>query len=237
MRIIICDDQEDFICQMSSLIKNEALNFPNINIEITTETKAKNILDLAATKRYDVAFIDIEMPELNGIELAKQLRKEQKIPFIVFVTNRDDLVFDALQFHPFSFIRKTHLKSEFADVFSDIIEAQARREMFMAVKHGNDYVKIKYSDITYFEKLRNNLIIHTLDGRFECRESISKIAQDLKMYGFIFCHQGYVVNSKFISKISGESFVLSSGESIPISRRRIKEAKSDFMREILGSYD
>ncbi|MEE1219219.1 MAG: response regulator [Ruminococcus sp.] len=109
MKILIIDDEKTFAENLRVFVEKVFSEMHTV-LEITVTDDSKFVL--YNSKQYDVILLDIEMPDCSGIKLASKLNEKNSNddkPHIIFVTNRDELVFDALKQQPFSFVRKSHL--------------------------------------------------------------------------------------------------------------------------------
>lgn len=223
MKIAVCDDDSYFIKKFYNLIISV---FNGNSKAIDCYTNPQELVN--SNTKYDIIFLDIEMPEINGIELACNYRRNDTI--VVFVTNRESLVFDAYNTtDSFGFIRKSNLKEDFARIIKRL-----NKESFtlanISVKSGTKVIKIKCSDIIYIEKYINNVIIHTQRGVYSERNTLTELEKTLSKFGFVRCHIGYLVNSDYIHLIDNTEIMLINSEKIPLSRRNIKMVKSMFLR-------
>ena len=110
MKILIVDDEPVFAGELRQYVNKICLdNRVTAEIQITDDSEFLLMND----KDFDFVLLDIEMPKYSGLNLASKLNGQKDgsdKPYIIFVTNRDGLVFDALKQLPFSFVRKSHLE-------------------------------------------------------------------------------------------------------------------------------
>lgn len=114
MKILICDDEPQILQQISQKVHT---CMPESHI--TEVNNAVKLIELLQILDCDILLLDIDMPVINGLEIAKRLEKLKKKPLLVFVTSHDELVYDSLQFHPFGFVRKGYLETELSRVLAD----------------------------------------------------------------------------------------------------------------------
>ncbi|MGN1138436.1 MAG: LytR/AlgR family response regulator transcription factor [Ruminococcus sp.] len=215
LRIAIVDDEKNFLYKFQSLLENK------YNDLIDSIDLYNNPREFISSKKYfDIVFLDIDMPEIDGIELAKKYTDNSKL--IAFVTSKEALVFEAYnQTNSFGFIRKGKIDSDTADIFKRLnILSQLENKYIIANK--NRYVEIKCSDIIYIEKLRNNIVIHTEDETITEKKTITDVQKELEKFGFIKTHASYLVNFEYIFSLTNTDVVLSNKEKIPLSRNRTK---------------
>ena len=116
MNLILCDDDKVFLNKLEIRIRGLCQKY-KIAVEMECYVSAKEMLEgIKNLDEISVFFIDIDMPEVNGFEVASYLKKWNRECCIVFVSNKDDLVFQSLVYHPFFFIRKAHLDEELEQI-------------------------------------------------------------------------------------------------------------------------
>ena len=204
LRIAICDDEFYFINEFSKLVKDR---FENIEI-VDKFTNPKELLN--SNILYDVIFLDIDMPEIDGIEVAKAYDKKDTL--IVFVTNKEALVFDAYNStNSFGFIRKNKMATDAQSVFNRL-KTELLNQRTLSVKNGSVITKVNFSDIIYIEKVVNKVLIHTKEQTYSTRGTIAEVEQILKSSCFVRCHIGFIVNLDYISLITSKDIKLMNSE-------------------------
>ena len=189
-------------------------------------------------KPIDVLFLDIDMPHMNGFELAKELCLEYPDTLIIFMSAYDDFVYDSFDFCPFAYLRKSKIIDKLPHVLNRIIGKliKPKKQLSFMTKDGvmTFYVK----DILYFESKRNYFIIFCTNKRsYECRGSLSKIEDTVLKFSFYRIHSGFLVNLEYVDRIVENSFVSIRGTHLPIAQRRVVDFKTvylDYMRRSLN---
>lgn len=222
LRIAICDDEYLFIEMFSDLINKFFAETDSID----KYTNPKRLLN--SDKVYDIIFLDIDMPEINGIEVAQKYALMDT--FVVFVTNKEALVFDAYNStNSFGFIRKNKMATDAQSVFNRL-KTELLNQRTLSVKNGSVITKVNFSDIIYIEKVVNKVLIHTKEQTYSTRGTIAEVEQILKSSCFVRCHIGFIVNLDYISLITSKDIKLMNSESIPLSRKNIKRVKEEFIK-------
>ena len=116
-------------------------------------------------EKCDIYFLDIDLDNVNGIDIAKEIKKINPNSLLVFVSHREDLIFDALETFPYSFIRKSQLDKDMDNVLNKVKEIFEPDVIEITSVEGN--FKVKVSQIIYIEKLGRYCYIHTNDDYFE----------------------------------------------------------------------
>lgn len=128
--IAICDDEKVALELLGSSLRG-ALRTRNVDASIETFSRPRELLLRMQATSFDLLFLDIEMPGMTGLELAQRLRREGNLIDIIYISNREDLVFDALRTNPRGFIRKNRLIQDVSGVI----------DTYMAYKKANEQPK------------------------------------------------------------------------------------------------
>ena len=225
MKLAIIDDEKAFAERLRSYVLTLFAE-KHTAVDITVTDNSEFILYNG--KRFDVILLDIEMPGCSGIDLASKLNEKKCIdekPFIIFVTNRDGLVFDALKQQPYSFVRKSHLED--LEPCFDRLNKVCESDIYYPIKSGRDIERVALKDIFYLEKQKNYVIYHTAHGTISERTTLDK-KSDLLNKGFLRTHIGYMVNIRCIEKIQTADISLSDGTIIPLSRKYSEAVRKQF---------
>ena len=225
MKLAIIDDEKAFAERLRSYVLTLFAE-KHTAVDITVTDNSEFILYNG--KQFDVILLDIEMPSCSGIHLASKLNEKKNIdekPYIIFVTNRDGLVFDALKQQPFSFVRKSHL-DDLKPCFDRLIML-CESDIYYPIKTGRDIERVALKDIFYLEKQKNYVIYHTSRGMISERTTLDK-KSDLLNKGFLRTHIGYMVNIRCIEKIQTADISLSDGTIIPLSRKYNESVRKQF---------
>ena len=187
--------------------------------------------------RFLVFFIDIDMPEVNGFEVASYLKKWNRECCIVFVSNKDDLVFQSLVYHPFFFIRKAHLDEELEPQLLELQKKAGKKVPQIELQTGRQSVKLALRDIWFVESEKNYLLFYrekdTRDEAIRVRMKMSEAEKKLEAHKFVRTHKGYLVNMNYVYRLREKELLLLNGKSIPVSRNYLNQVRM----KISGSGD
>lgn len=228
MNFAIVDDDKIFAKSLQGYI-SALCEKEGINSSISITDPESLFLGEGAPFIYDIILLDIEMPEIDGIELADKLNSIKPIdgtPYIIFVTARDNLVFDAMQKFPYYFVRKSHLHE--IDNCIRNLYAKLRSTPTYTIKTGRDIKIAEVKNIIYLEKRGNYTAFITTAGTFQERSSIDEKQSELCEYGFVRPHIGCLVNAAHITDFTGTSLKLSCDKEISVSRNYKQSVKADF---------
>ena len=227
-RIAICDDENRILEDLSRMVLEL---IPDADVSAFGEGRA--LIESAGKAGYDVVLLDIDMPDLNGLEVAAFFQAADRKPLIIFVTSHDELVYDSLQLHPFGFVRKSYLDKELKKVLEDAVEEVSSRDKHFFFHTASGDIKLQMDDILYFEAEGNYIKIKTGSDEFRFRETMQALEMSLKSDGFIRVHKGFLVNQEAVKIINSDKLVLNDNTEIPFGRSYQENARKMLMRGML----
>lgn len=144
-----------------------------------------------------IFFLDIEMPQINGLDLGKILRQKFPNCILIYISSYDDYVFDSFESEPYAFIQKSKYKERTFEVLKRYFNENLNVFIF---KFNNTEIKVRYTDIFYIRKFTNNIEIVTNKQVFKYRDSLEHIENHLNKNSkvFIRIHRSFLVNLKKI---------------------------------------
>lgn len=230
IRIAIVDDEKDILNYLSDKIKAslEKLKF-NTNVDVFLESK--KMLEQNRVCNYDIIFLDLEMPEPDGIQTAEIIREEYNNIIIVIITNRDDLVFNTFQYDVSAFIRKKYFEAEIEEVIKRVYRKAKNKRSGYILKSDKGEKFFGINDIVYIESENHNVYLYNKSGdKIKIFYTLDKLSSILSEEIFIRCHSGIIVSCQHIFSINNDNIELINNISVPLSRSRRKEVKSKFQR-------
>lgn len=180
---------------------------------------------------FDAVFLDIEMPGTEGIETARRFIRMQPESRIIFVSNREDLVYDTFAVRPFRFLPKSRLQQRLPEAVEALIE-ESRSSLADRLIFSNstgDMFSFSQRTIVYIEARNKDCRIVTADGEQDVRCRLTDIEGKLPRDKFIKIHRSYIVNASYIYLIGRLSITLTTGEELPLSRNRTQEVRRAFL--------
>lgn len=180
--------------------------------------------------RADILFLDIDMPGMNGMELARLLEKEGKKPILIFLTALEEYVYEAFEVEAFGYLLKPVEEDKLTKVFRRAIKkaTEAKREDYILVKSLGEVHRIAVSDILYVENQARKLIFHTKAGVYSCYAKMEDYVKQLPPY-FFRCHRGYLISLGEVVSYDRNSVRLSNQECVLMARRKYEE----FLQEMI----
>lgn len=231
-RIAIIDDDKAALSIVSSAV-DTFFKEKNIEYNITSFYNPLNYLATIKEENFNLIFLDIDMPEKNGLSVAEETLSINKNTHIIFLSQREDLVFECLAIHPFGFIRKSNLINDFSlmmNQFYDYYLSNNDEGKKIEFVEKNRTVSFKINEIMYISSDKNYQDIVTKDNKIETiRIPLSTLEDKLKQFGFIRVHKCYIVNQSYIRIISNEEIKLTNDINIPLSKKRRDEVIKEYL--------
>lgn len=230
--IVTCDDSRMASDIVAGAVRS-VFGAKDIPIEIKSYYDPEDLLAYCSKHMADLALLDIEMPLMSGIELGKALRERNMVSEIIYISNREDQVFAALQTHPFGFIRKAHFMKDAEDILGSWADQYKRREdaARLVVVTEDGYRNVEISEILYFEGSGSyqQMFLAGKEQPIRIASRMKILEEQLTGQGFLRIHKGFMVNCRHISTIQTGEIVMKNGVSLPISRGKTAEIKSEYL--------
>jgi len=224
MRIAICDDEEKYRVELKLLLERLSNAF---EYEINTFSNGNWLLEEFGKEPYDLVFLDIEMPEIDGISLAKKLRLKSEKLFIVFLTGHVEYAIEGYEVNALRYLTKPVQIDKLRDVLNHVANRKKGKRQLIIREDGEELL-IDLVDIIYMEAQNQYVMIHTVNGDHLIRYNIGDFENELKGDGFFRTHRGYLISLPRVKKLVKSDVVMdgkNGEESVPVSRSNIKPLK------------
>lgn len=216
-KIAVCDDDAAQRTYLTELLAGWAKKNRYLT-EVKQYSDAKAFLfEYEEEKDYDILLLDVEMPQISGIELAKAVRRESAAVQIVFVTGYYEYFSDGFDVSALHYLIKPVDAGKLYPVLNKAVENLSGRQRCVLVSTPDAEVKIPLAEIVYVEAENVYVIVHTVRGDYRMRSSLTKFAQQLDET-FFKVHRSYIVGLREIVQITRKHIAMSNGDLIPISR-------------------
>lgn len=229
LEIAVCEDVPGICDELCRQIEN-CFSEKKCSVNITPYTSPLQMQREIGTRFFHVCFLDIDMPDINGMDLAGQIRAAwpDRVTVIIFVSNRDDLVFDSLKVRPLRFIRKNHFADELPEAADAVLDFYSRNPEVLLIEHNGSITALSISEIYYMESFNRVIVIHTKQGDHTVYARLNDMEDRLKTHGFLRIHKSFLVNWQYIYSIESHSVLLENRQQLPLSKHRITAIKNEY---------
>ena len=217
MKILICDDEERYLNELKVHVE-EYLRTHNIKAELFTTLNPKEIMD--SSFAFDLVFLDIQMPELNGIELAKELKKRNNKVIFFFITNFDEYLDEAMDLRIFRFFEKPFNVKRLYSSLDRAMEYIDESYVDLFLYNNGEHQKILVDNIVYIKRENRKVILTTNSGNeYTTKESLEHWTEKLPNTFFYLVHKGFLINLHYVTKCSYTELYIDKVR-IPIAPRK-----------------
>lgn len=172
---------------------------------------------------YDIVFLDINMPHLDGIETARMLRKQDNNVALIFMTNLVQYAVKGYEFNALDFMVKPLKSFDLEMKLNKAIDfTMSNHDRSILLNMGDVLKKISVFDLLYIEVINHTLIYHTEKSVYKVYGQLKKIEEELVNLNFYRCNNSYLINLRHVMEIHGDYIVVGK-DRVPLSRRKKKE--------------
>lgn len=242
LRIAIVDDEKIFAKKMKSTVDSL---FEKQNIEFQSYVYT-DVYQLAADyyeNEYQLIFLDIDMPDISGMDFAAKIRAANSNIALIFVSNYSHFVFESFQFAPLRFIHKEWLEEELSEAIEAYCSEMLKKKPFIKLKlEDKSIISENAEEIIYFFSVRHDIYYAArseIKHLYSREYTLEKIEEQMQKYGFLRIHKTYLLNYRYIYHIGAEAIelTLKNSEKLPISHKRAAEIRKQYHELMRGRGD
>ena len=222
INIAICDDEME-ICSQIEKIVIELLEEFSIKYEIDVFYSGENLCREMQRKEYELVFLDIQLPRMNGIEVGKYIREvinNQNVQ-IAYISSKQEYAMELFDYRPINFlvkpIDKEMIKKKVLDKY--LVISKQSNHIFTYKKRFN-FFKIPMSEILYFQNNNRKITVVTKNDSDEFYDSMDNVYSEVKRENFLYIHKSVIVNYHYIAKISYSEVTMIDKTVFSISQSR-----------------
>ena len=232
MQIAICDDEAVHRDRLYDILNTYRSNH-RTPMDIYKFDSAAELL--SSTRRFDLIFLDYQMPGLNGMDTARTLRNRNLTCGIVFVTSYPKFVLESFEVQPYRFLLKPAEEEQIHELMNGFI-AQNRMLAPIVIQQDGCQVSIESKDILYLEGCGKNCTIRTLDATYISSKTMAQVHELLPQHCFYRTHKSYVVNLYSVRSFDKENVTLVNGEVARIGRANLADFRKDYAQFVKDFY-
>ncbi len=217
--IAICDDDAAFASEFQVLL-SDVLEEKDAEYHVSVFEDPEDLLrTIESGKRYDLLFQDVLFDTEKGITFVKRMREQGWGADVVFVTTCMEYAVEGYDAYPMHYLLKPVSRERLTEIMERFLQKHTPQIMCLRTPKG--IVQFRVGDILYFEVYNHDIILHKTDGSQMTfrRTTLQEMESSLPMNRFVRSHRSYLVNMEHISEVLRYQIRLSTGETIPISKR------------------
>ena len=227
MRIALCDDEKHYIDHFSNLLRSiDAFSYAQIDLY----TQSISLLDAMKKQPYDIVFLDIDLPEINGIDLGKHIFANDPKTIIVFVTNHDQYAIDAFDCDACGYLLKNCDTVKFTRTIEKVLKRYRMLNKYIQLTYETGTVTLAIDDIFHIEYVGRKCSYYTANGIFTIRKTLQSALSEIEEFGFAKIHQYRIVNLSKIRSIQKTSVQLIDDSTLELSRYRHEEVLEKYIK-------
>ena len=231
MNFVVCDDDPRFAEGFARRVRDLCAEHNWECCCQCVDGRALLEMDFSAI---DALFLDIEMPGINGLDIASQLRSKYENLILVFVTGFIEYAPSGYKVQAFRYLLKTKVDQELPECLEDMHQKLHADRESISLKTPEGKICVRLSSVVYLEGTHKRCTLAHLDqmGKpacIQCSGTLSSYASQLDHKGFFKIQRSYLVNMRYIEKMSNYKVFLKTKEILTMSRLRFNENRQKFL--------
>lgn len=233
MKIGICDDEKQFIDAICPLLEQWAARNA-INLSLYCFTNGGDLIAAHRNNCMDLIILDVIMPLLDGMDVARELRKDNYDVPIIFLTSSRDFAVDSYEVKAFHYLIKPVDDVKLFHTLDDVLKTITLSQNLFTAQTNAGFCKLVVDDVDYLEAQNKQVLVHLSNGKtIAIRELFSKCEEIFSLEnGFFRCHRSYIVNLNNIVQFTKSEISTNQNPAIPISRSRYAVFKETYFNHM-----
>lgn len=238
--IAVCDDDKIELKTTSKLLNEFLKEHPESEVNVRYFLNSIDMLSAIEKHNFDIYLLDIIMGEVNGIDIGKAIRNNDKNAYIVYTTRENSFALRSFCTQPFNYLVKPLNKTTFNATLSQLFEKIKdvdQKKFFIKTKDG--VLTILFSQILYIEYIKpcmkfllsNNDIVYSLSSKLSFSELIKPLLEDER---FVRPHTSFLCNMQYVEKFSAKQFSLKNNAIVPVSKNIYADVKKTYFNYLFS---
>jgi len=234
LKLLLCDDSDLQLKKTTNFVHScldTYTSFTSMIVPYKPEELEK-LLE-TDTGNYDIAILDIEMGNFNGIDFASKLNQCCPQCAVIFLTSHTDYISESYEVRHIYYVTKDSIQEYLPKALDKAVQLTIERKTrFLDVISNRKRYALPCDTITYIERLSREIIIYTDNGEtYKVYESLQAVSERLPSY-FSQCHSSFMINLGCVKNIASQETELTGGIKLPVGRRYAKPFKADYLKYI-----
>ena len=216
MRIAVCDDNPKEL----ERIKGCFCRIQGYDLVCSYFDSTSTVMEILKTENspYDLYILDIEMPGMNGLKLAKSIREKDSRALFVFLTSYTRYMKDVFDVVTFDFIEKPISDEKLLQILERAATYLNVTSQHFSFGYRASRYSLKYDRILYIEKKGRQALIHTFEDVYKTNMTLEEIWKQLNPKSFVHIHSSYIINLYNLDRKDNEIAIMRNGEKLHITK-------------------
>lgn len=222
--VLLCDDLPEERANLLQMLRQYEAGH-DVELKVETAADGAELLSLWRPGRWDIIFLDIFMPQINGVEAARRLRTVDQTCEIVFATTSREHGVAGHALRVMDYLAKPFAQQNVDGVMDWFLQRHLKRngELTLHTQSGEQAIRVR--DILYIESRDHICVIHLRGKEISTRAGMRELIGRLNSDAFFRCHKSFLVNLAHATAIEKRSFTLDDGGSVPISAANLARSR------------
>lgn len=217
---IVEDDESNRDALLNHLARYDAEH--GVQFDIRTFSDGRELIE-GYRPQYDILFLDVEMPDVDGFEAAHRVREVDTDVVIIFVTNMGQYAIKGYEVDALSYLLKPVPYFAFAQELSRSLNRLSKRESRgVVLTINNSVVRLDPTEIVYVESVKHRITVHAMDREYAFSGTLKAMEEELAGQGFFRSNNCYLVNLRHVKRVEQSVSVMVGGAELQVSRPRRK---------------
>lgn len=235
IKIAICDDNEIFAENLRKEVEECIHKEPGLNAGVDSFINGSELMEAFEKEQYDLIYLDIELKEQKGIDLANSIHNQKPECLIIFVTGYANYVCQSFIENAFQYIQKPIEPKFFASEFKRAIETIRVNKTSAIITTNKGACVFKLCDVYYIQTSYKDFIVHTTEGEVKGPiKAIRKVRQKLLDYDFYRIQRSYLINMNHIVRLNNNIVTMTDGSELTVSKKKLADFKRVLLSKKIG---
>lgn len=229
MNVLVCDDDRQVVDSVIESLKHQIEETNTASKFYGFSQPSQVNLSLP----YDIALLNIDMGEINGIDFARKLRAENGNIVIIFITNFIQYAPEGFEVQAFRYLLKADLSIKLPSYFDSAVQEVLRRKQLVTISINSEIIDVPVNDILYLESHRRTIIMHLLDENRQAYQfygNITELSEKIEPLGFLRIQKSYLVNMHYIELFQYNRVQMRGGLCLTPSEKNYSELKQKYLQ-------
>ena len=222
-KIAVCDD-ESVICRTIYDMIKDISKLIDIRFETDCFSSGEELCDEMKSNPYDLIFLDIELPRMNGVAVGKYIRESlnNETVQIAYISSKQQYAMELFESRPINFLIKPITSEKILTIIEKLLKLHAVDTQIFKFKVRQEFIKLPMSEIIYLSSSGRTVTLVSLDKSYTFYGTLEDIYNEIKNRHFLYIHKSFIVNYRYVRQYEYEQVTLLDGTVLPISQPRRK---------------